>query len=274
MSKIKIALVGSMLINYKLKVFTTLILIFTGTTLADDRIDLVYFGNKEDSALLGVGQGLEDNQLKNQYFNLQILEPDIFKSLDNPRPLAIFASVDAESLRILSELNPKVPVFNLVEGHDDLRALCLPNLFHIIPSNKMREDAIKLWSEKIQNIQPEATAWHHDIKNDRAAELNARFLDIRGFPMGEQPWAGWVAASIVTTNIIQFQSKNTAALFEYLKTELRVDGLKEYSLSFRPNGQLRHIFLMVEDDKILGTVPDYEITKDSDLDMFGYSHCP
>lgn len=249
-----------------------LVLWFPLVALADDKADLVYFGADDDAALLGLGQGLEDADPLGLTFQpkyqLRILAQPSVRPINDPKPAAIFATADAESLRLLSELNPGVPVFNLIDDYEDLRALCLPNLLHIMPSAQMREDAIRQWREKHPRAKPEAIAWHESLERNGAARLNERFKEERQQSMSEQAWTGWAAARIFT--IAQARTDDSEDLLDYLKTELKFDGRKGAKMSFRPNGQLRQPLLLVEDDTILGLAP----VRPHDLDSLGFRHCP
>ena len=67
-------------------------------------------------------------------------------------PSAILAAVDAKTLKQLSMLYPKIPIFNLTLEDDTLRARCLPNVLHVIPSQRMRQEAMAQW----RKLYPEA----------------------------------------------------------------------------------------------------------------------
>lgn len=259
---------------YRIVAFAA-IMLFSASTFAAGKVNLVYFGANDDAALLGVGQGLEDGSSRaGQEYGLRIVAPESIRSINDPKPAAIFVAADAETLRVLSELNPDVPVFNLVEEHDDLRALCVPNLLHTLPSASMRKDAVAQWREEHPASTAQAIGWHDDFAPYGSDDLNARFEEKREQFMTEQGWAGWAAARIVAEGTARTGGEDTAKLLAYLKRDLRFDGHKEVDLSFRPNGQLRQPLLLVDGDEIVGLAPVPGVADPADLDSLGFGHCP
>lgn len=241
-------------------------------------VNLVYFGDEKDTALLGVSQGVSEGNQQGKFlgqkYTLKLVPDTQIVALKDPRPSAVFAAVDAESLRLLSELNPGVPIFNLIEEMEDLRALCLPNLLHVIPDQQMRSDAVAQWQTKHPGEAVEARAWHPAFDKYAGRQLNNRFTKSFKQGMDDYAWAGWAAAKMLTDSVARTQSTEPGTLLEYLKAELEFDGQKGVTMNFRPNGQLRQVLLLVKDEKIVGEAPVRGVTAATDLDSLGHAHCP
>ena len=240
-------------------------------------VNLVYFGNQSDTAFLGVNQGVGEGNLQGQFlgqkYNLTVVPSDEIAPMKAPVPAAIFAAADAESLRLLAEFNPGVPIFNIIDEYDDLRALCLPNLLHVIPSRKMREDAAAQWRKKDPKADVTALAWHGDFDKYAGRQLNERFVKAYRQSMDDYAWAGWAAAKMLTDSVARTQSPDPETLLRHLRTDLVFDGQKGVTMNFRPNGQLRQVLLLVREGKIVGEAPVRGVVS-GDLDSLGYSNCP
>lgn len=254
-----------------LSLFASIGIAGEGDAAEQSRVEVAYFGAKNDVALLGVGQGLEDSRSRGREFHLRIVGTEYITPIDDPKPVAIFAAVGPKSLQALSKLNPGVPIFNLVASQTKLRARCLPNVVHVIPSKAMRTHAVIQWQKRHPESKPKAVAWHPKWKKYDAAQLNSRFEKKRGTPMTEQAWAGWAAARMLVQSLEQRPGKDSERLLDYLKTEMTFDGHKGAEMSVRVNGQVRQVLLLVEDDKIIGTAP---VGDQNDLDSLGYNYCP
>lgn len=241
---------------------------------ASDKIELVYFGDKRDTAFLGVGQGLEDSNTSGstaaKAYRLKIVAADNIRLLENPKPEAIIAAADAESLYLLSTLNPDVPIFNLIESHDRLRQMCQSNLLHVIPSEQMRADAVQQWQRQFPDSEPVAQAWHPHLDEHGAAELNHHFRDKRSFDMTEQAWAGWVAARLYAAARHELPGAKPVDILQFLKTGFVFDGRKSQSVSFRANGQMQQVMLLVENERLVGEVQSH----DKEMDSPGHDDCP
>jgi len=248
---------------------------------ADEEIvELVYFGSNDDVALLGVGQGLEDATrglgLEGFRFNLRVVGNDHFKPFVDPVPSAILAAVDAESLRILAELNPELPIFNLADENDRLRDLCVPNLLHILPSARMRADAVGAWRSthpEDRDTSVEVRAWDGDMAEPPGSLLNERFLAKRGMVMSEQAWTGWAAANLLVAAIAETNETRPALLVPHIRGFVRVDGLKGSMVSFRDDGQLRQTLFVETAGGRVVRVPEHPAPGDDALDAFGRNTC-
>lgn len=237
----------------------------SGDVYAQAGAEIIYFGARDDYALLGLGQGLEDSNEINQQFRLNVLTPDNFRPLKNPAPEAIFAAVDAESIRLLSYFNPDIPIFNLAEENPLLRELCLPNVFHIIPSAALRAQALQIREEKNPGDKDvEALAWHGNYGYGKAGDLNALFLRKRKAKMVEQAWAGWIAARIFSDAKAKLTSAGKRNIVAFIRHQTEIDGYKRSLVSFHSSGELRQDLLIVSDEQVLAEF--------SELDA--YVDCP
>lgn len=241
-------------------------------------VPLAYIGDDKHSALLGVSQGVSEGNQQGQFLGqkylLKILPAGQIVTVTDPVPSAIFAAVDAGSLRRLSDLNPGIPVFNLVEETDDLRALCLANLLHVIPDQNMRGDAIAQWQTKNPGDAVEARAWHPEFEKYAGRQLNDRFTKAFKQGMDDYAWAGWAATKMLTDSVARIGTADAGALLQYLKSDLEFDGQKGVTMNFRPNGQLRQVLLLVKGEKIVGEAPVRGVTSAEDLDSLGRAQCP
>ncbi len=241
-------------------------------------VNLAYVGDEGHSALLGVSQGVSEGNQQGQFLGqkylLKVLPDEQIVTVEDPAPSAIFAAVDAGSLRLLSELNPGVPVFNLVEESEDLRALCLANLLHVIPDRKMRSDAIAQWQTKNPGDAVEARAWHPEFEKYAGRQLNDRFTKAFNQGMDDYAWAGWAATKMLTDSVARVRAADAGVLLKYLRSDLEFDGQKGVTMNFRPNGQLRQVLLLVKGEEIAGEAPVRGVTTAEDLDSLGRAHCP
>jgi hypothetical protein len=94
-------------------------------------------------------------------------------------PSAILAAVDAKTLKQLSMLYPKIPIFNLTLEDDTLRARCLPNVLHVIPSQRMRQEAMAQWRKLYPEAHVTAQAWHPEFEKYAAKQLNRAIARLR-----------------------------------------------------------------------------------------------
>ena len=241
------------------------VLATSGYAYAQEGAEIIYFGSRDEYALLGVGQGLEDSNGSNQQFRLKVLTPDNFRPFKDPAPEAIFAAVDAESIRLLSFFNPDVPIFNLAEDSQLLRELCLPNVFHIIPSAALRAQAMQSWRENNSGAEDvEALAWHGNYDLGKAGDLNALFLRKRKAKMVEQAWAGWIAARIFSDTKAKLPSAGRRNFVAFIRHQTEIDGYKRSPVSFHSSGELRQDLLIVSDEQVVSEFSD----------TGGYVDCP
>ncbi len=237
-------------------------------------INIAYFGESDSSSALGVILGIDESNLQGEFMGQKYVgktyKPVDLIPVKNPKPSAILVDADVESLRILSQLNPDVPIFNLTERHDILRHLCLPNVLHVSPSEKMIEDAQKQWKEKHPESKAMAQSWHPEYKRYASGNLSNRFRRVAMRKMDDASWAGWAAVRMVAEAVVRTESSEPKVLLDYLKNDLVFDGNKGVKMSFRGNGQLRQRLFMVENGKVVGEAPVAGVVNPADLDTLGF----
>ncbi len=237
-------------------------------------IEILYFGTKEDTAFIGVGQGLEDGSIENQGISFRVkIESENYRPYKDLIPKVIFAATGSESIRLLSSLNPDIPIFNLIDDSVMIRELCLPNVFHIIPGEDMRYHAEKEWQTKYPEATLQAMAWHPDFNIGNASILNQKFLDKRKMTLTEQGWSGWAAAKIFIESLLALSKKQDMNLITYLKRNVFFNVYKGAPVSFRPDGQLRQTLLIIEDGRLKGEVPVGSSNDKESLDKLGVLRC-
>jgi len=238
-------------------------------------INIAYFGGAENPPYLGVVQGISEANLQGEFLGQKYIGKNYVQTnlipVKDPKPSAILADVDVESLRILSQLNPSVPIFNLSEAHDIVRKLCLPNVFHVIPSAQMKIDAEAQWKKKTPDSKAIARAWHSDFKKYAAKQLNNRFREASLQTMDDYSWAGWAAVKILAEAVVRTGSTDPEKLMVFLKNDLVFDGNKGVKMTFRSTGQLRQLLIMVEGGKIVGEAPVVGVVDRHDLDSLGFN---
>ena len=235
---------------------------------------LAYVGDNKSSAFRGVQQGLAEANIQGRFLGQRHKLVWMESSEKIPAAItAVLVASDAKSLRELSERNPTLPIFNLTMENDELREACLPNVLHILPSTKMKRDAITQWQVKHPNARVSALAWHPSFKKYAGEQLNKRFKKTQHRPMDDYSWAGWVAVRMIADTAARIQTNDPKRTLDFLRTELKFDGQKGTDMSFRQTGQLRQILLLVERDKIVGEAPVQGVVDPENLDSLGFSDC-
>ena len=237
-------------------------------------INLAFLGGSENPPYLGVVHGISEANLQGEFLGQKYIGKNYVQTnlipIKDPKPSAILADVDVESLRILSQLNPDVAIFNLSESHDLVRQLCLPNVLHVIPSEQMKKDAVKQWEKKNPGKKAYAQAWHAGFKKYAAKQLNNRFREAALLKMDDYSWAGWAAVKILAEAVVRTSSNDPKVLLEFMQKDLVFDGNKGVKMTFRSTGQLRQLLLLVdEDDNIVGEAPVVGVVDRHDLDSLG-----
>ena len=159
---------------------------------------------------------------------------------------------DATELRIFATESSEIPIFNVSERSEALREECHDNLLHIITSEAMLDDAISQWSRGRINNSVKAIGWHHSLRVC-TSQLNSRYQQRFNEPMSELAWAGWASIKIISDTIAR--SANSDRLLSTIKNNLKFDGQKGVSMSFRENGQLRQPVLITQNDEVIGEIP-------------------
>ena len=253
-------------------------LFLINNALAGEKIEvsLAYFGSETDMAALGARQGLDEANLQGEFLGqkyiLKSYDPEQIKAVSGVS--AILASVNEEGLRALARQNPDIPVFNLTDDNNSLRENCVANLFHVIPSQKMRDDAVAQWMKKIPDSKVVAVGWNSHLKKYAASQVNKRFTETHdGKPMDDEAYAGWMAMKIIADAVARTRSADGKELVAFLKNDLVVDGAKGLKMNFRSTGQLRQMMLLVEGDDIVGEAPVRGVADTTDLDSLGVLKC-
>ena len=223
-------------------------------------VTMHYVGPTEGQVWLGVQQGIEEANLQGgflgQKYQLEVVEPEALETTDIETVL-LLATDDEFTMKVAqTDEYAAVPIINLNSTSDKLREACLPNLFHVTPSEQMRADALAQWQEKNPDKPAKAQSWHQDFVKFAARQLNSRFEKNQGEEMSDDAWAGWAGTKMIADSVVQTMQYDAAFMLNHLKTDLVFDGQKGDNANFRENGQLRQILLLVDNDnKILAEAP-------------------
>lgn len=235
-----------------------------------------YVGPTEGQVWMGVNQGIDEanhqGRFLNQKYQLEVVEPDKLEALEVSTVL-LLATDDAHIMEVAqSPQFANVPVININSESDALRSACIPNLFHVTPSESMRKDALAQWHEKNPDTPAKIQSWHEDFVKFAARQLNNRFAEGQGTHMEDDGWAGWAATKMVADSIVQTNLTDAALMLSHLKNDLVFDGQKGDNSDYRENGQLRQIVLVVDDENnILAEAPLRGFK--GGLDSLGHSSC-
>lgn len=185
----------------------------------------------------------------------------------NASPEEILAAADALG-------GSHTPVFNVGSRDNALRTHCRPNLFHVIPSDKMLDDAVAQWRQSHPDSkQVAAQAWHPAFVKFAARELNNRYRKGAGVDMTDEAWAVWAAYRLVGTAIVNNPEAEGLELLAYFREDLEFDAQKGVFSTFRPTGQMRQALLIVADGKLAGEAPVRGVAASDDLDSLGLQEC-
>ncbi len=265
-----------MTLNNKIRLFVTIITLFSCQHLAAMDINFLYVGDKTSTAYLGAKQGLIEANLQGKFLgqNYEMLEitAEQLAQQDVGGISAILTAVDTVDKYItIASAYPAMPVFNLVLRNDELRLDCLPNALHTIPSQRIQQDAEQQYKQKNPDSNAVAQAWHPDFVKFAARDLNKRYKKSAGIPMDDAAWAGWAAVKLTSDTVARAQTAAPDELLQYFKTSLKFDGQKGSDMNFRETGQLRQLMLLVEDGKIVAEAPVRGVA--SSLDSLGILTC-
>ena len=120
---------------------------------------LAYFGPDSGEALQGLQLGIEESNLQGEFLGVRL---SLSISPDGGIPgdaVAVFADLPGE-IPGLSASAAGRAVFNLSDDADALRSACLENVLHVIPSARMKADAVSQWVSRNPGTSPRAAAWH------------------------------------------------------------------------------------------------------------------
>jgi len=266
----------------KLKTGLAVLILFAAlqnTGFGATEIRLLYIGSPDDASYLGARQGLNEANLQGQFLGqtyiLDVRAPGAVPPAEALSGMAaVLATVNADRLPELAATAAGIPVFNLRADDDSLRAACIANLLHVIPSAAMRWDAVAQWQKINPGAQVTASAWHGDFMKYAGRDLNKRYRATSGQAMDEAAWAGWAAVKMTSDTVARLNDTRPAAVLTFLRHELRFDGQKGAEMSFRASGQLRQPLLIIKEGKIAGEAPVRGVADADDLDSLGNSDCP
>ncbi|MCI0400686.1 MAG: hypothetical protein L0Y67_05675 [Gammaproteobacteria bacterium] len=241
-------------------------------------VRIVYVGDESRTAYIGAKQGLNEanhqGQFLGQSYSLELASLEALIPGNESNYSAVIAALDAEQLLALSAALPNTPIMNVTAEDDSLREGCTTNLFHVIPTRRMKADAVSQWQQKHPDADVTAQAWHPDFELYAGRELNNRFRKANGIAMDDNAWAGWAAVKMLSDTVAREGLTDPKQLRTYFSERLRFDGQKGLELSFRDTGQLRQPLLIVEDGKLLGEAPVRGVVDTTHLDSLGLVNCP
>jgi len=240
-------------------------------------IDFAYVGEKDHSSILGIKQGVEESNLQGQFLNqkysLDIIPNNDLDNHDFSKYLAVLTTLNSIQLKNLANRLTNTPIFNLTDESNELRLNCTTNILHVIPSSKMKLDALKQWKTKNPDSKAIPQAWHNSFVKFAARDLNKRFKKNHNIHMNDYSWAGWAAIKMTSDTVARTEITDTKKMLSYLKNDLTFDGQKGSDMNFRKNGQLRQLILLVENDKVIAEAPIRGVAKPPTLDSLGVIEC-
>lgn len=245
---------------------------------AETALRLAFIGAEADSAYNGVLQGVKEANLQGRFlgwnYSLSRFAAADLEGLDPSPFMAFIVASGAETLRQAGRRFSGRAVLNVGAGDDALRQACSQNLLHVIPSDRMLEDAKGQWRQKSPGAEIMASGWHPDFVKFAARDLNKRFRKAFSQPMDQRAWAGWAAVKMISDSIVRKNLSDPAALLRHLKTDLSFDGQKGLDLNFRDTGQLRQLVLIASAaGELLGEAPVRGVARPDDVDSLGRPSC-
>lgn len=238
-------------------------------------VRVAFLGDTASDAMLGARQGLDEANAQGRFlgWRYELVTVDDAAAARALAPAMVVAAVPPAALRELATALPATAVVNVGSGDDTLRAACLGNLLHTLPSDAMRADAEAQWREARPASAATARAWHETFEKYAAAQLNRRYEESHGRPMSDIAWAGWAAVKLVSNSIATSGQATPGELLAQVRGDIAFDGQKGADLSFRETGQLRQPLLLVEDGAIVGEAPVRGVVDTADLDSLGRARC-
>ncbi len=237
---------------------------------------IAFIGAVAGDAYAGASQGIREANAQGKFLGLNyelVHAQDVAAALA-AHVTAIVIEGEAAQLPALAAQAMGTALLNVAAEDDSLRAQCIANLLHIIPSQAMRADALKQWRQKQADSHAEARAWDARAELYAGSQLNKRYSEQAGRPMNDQAWAAWAAVKLVSDTVARLRSGDPAGLLSALRKDLAFDGQKGVDMSFRDNGQLRQPLLLVDHGKIVGEAPVRGVVANGDLDSLGPTTCP
>lgn len=230
-----------------------------------------FSGPEAGAAFRGLQLGMDESNRQGEFLGVRFTLTQTPGDSLTDDAVAVFADRPGV-IRELAARAGERPVFNLSDGADALRTACLANVLHVIPSNKMKADAVAQWRKQQPGAKVLAAGWHGKAVKFAARDLNQRYKKRFGTEMNELAWAGWFAARAVGDTLMRHPGANPTTLLRLLKTSEGFDGQKGDPHSFRVSGQLRQPLVLVgPDGSLFGEAPVRGVS--SDLDSLGASPC-
>ena len=239
-------------------------------------VRIAFIGTAAGDAQAGASQGIREANAQGKFLGLNY---ELINVLDVAAALAAHVTAiviegEAAQLPALAAQATGTALLNVAAEDDSLRAQCITNLLHTIPSQAMRADALKQWQRKQADSQAEARAWDASAELYAGSQLNKRYSEQAGRAMNDQAWAAWAAVKLVSDTVARLRSGDPAGLLTALRKDLAFDGQKGVDMSFRDNGQLRQPLLLVDHGEIVGEAPVRGVVANGDLDSLGPTTCP
>lgn len=248
-----------------------LLALSVATPAAAVEFELLYVGPSDSPARRGLQLGVDESNVQGEFLDVKLSL--VSQSGDSVPPSAAAVFVDRpDAITSLARSAGGRAVFNLSDASDALRDACMTNALHVIPSDRMKADAVKQWLQRNPGSEVTAAAWHGEAVKFAARDLNKRYRARFGAAMNDLAWAGWFAARAVGDTLMREPGADGAALLRLLKEADGLDGQKGDPHSFRSSGQLRQPLVLVgPDGDLLGEAPVRGAT--GGLDSLGASPC-
>lgn len=241
---------------------------------ADEIVPIAFIGEDGSDAHKGAEMGLEEINRAGGFLGYEFSLTVVSDHGDvDDDALAVVVTADGDYAADVSKAFPNRAVFNTGSDDDALRALCRGNLFSIIPSASMRQDAVEQWQQQADDEDITAVAHHHRFRRYSSGDLNGRFVEAYDEPMTEAAWTAFVAVRMVGDGVTRTTSREPDALIQHLKDLESFDASKGQPLSFRENGQLRQPLWIVHGDDVIGESPVDGVVDPDDLDTLGGVSC-
>lgn len=248
----------------------------TGAAAEATELTIGFYGDATSDAWHGALQGVDENNAQGEFLNLHYTLAHL--ELDELAPdsmTAIVVAGDADTVLRVARNHPEMPVFNVQSTDTGLRAECVYNLFHIMPSERMKEDALRQWQAKNPDRPVKAQAWSPTATKYAAGQLNSRYEASQGRTMNDAAWAGWASTKLVGDLIARTEPMQGSMFIDTLHSETNFDGQHGVNMTFRPTGQLRQPLWLVDGSgTIAGEAPVRGVVDTDDLDSLGLTECP
>lgn len=238
-------------------------------------VTIGWIGDKASSAFRGAEQGIEEANRQGRFLGqrYQLVVLGAAEEATAAGAAAIVTAVDSAHLAGLAATTG-LPVFNVGTTADADRALCLPHLFHIQPSEAMRAAALAQWlaadGADTKGGEVRGVAWNARFERYAASQLNKRYAETHGGePMDDAAWAGWAAVKLYADAVARVGT-DPARMLDFLREDLAFDGQKGVEMGFRSSGQLRQVILLERNGVVVGEAP----VRGKDLDSLGGGDCP